>query len=154
MSNIEHRTVIKFFTRKEMNATKICKELDNVYKDSSPSYHTVAKWMAEFKDTKRAFKDVPRMGSPFTSIIDQNIRGVERIIMRDRQVSIRCVAYELGIPKTTIHEIIDNQLGMKKICTRWVPKLLTSIQRANCVDCCQELLQENEVNPANLFDSS
>ena len=41
---------------------------------------------------------------------------------------------------------------MKKISTRRVPKLLTSIQRANRVDCCQELLQESEVNLDNHFD--
>ena len=67
--------------------------------------------------------------------------------MRDRQVSIRRVAYELPIPKITIHEIMDNQLGMKKVCTWWVPKLLTPIQRANRVDCCQE----SEVNAGQLF---
>ena len=36
MSNIEHREVIKFFTRKGLNAIEISKELDNVYKDSAP----------------------------------------------------------------------------------------------------------------------
>ena len=72
--------------------------------------------------------------------------------MCDRQISVRHVAYELDIPKTTIHEIVNNHMGMKKVCTRWVPKLLTPIQRANCMDCCQELLQENEVNPVKFFD--
>ena len=57
MSNIEHRAVIKFFTRKGLSAIEISKELDNVYKDSGPSYRTVAKWVAEFKDPERAFED-------------------------------------------------------------------------------------------------
>ena len=43
MSNIEHRAVIKFLTQKGLNTTEISKELDNVYKDSTPSYRTVAK---------------------------------------------------------------------------------------------------------------
>ena len=42
-------------------------------------------------------------------------------------------------------------LDMKKVSTRWIPKLLTPIQRDNRVDCCQELLQENEVSPDNYF---
>ena len=54
----------------------------------------------------------------------------------------RRVAYELAIPTTTVYEIISNYLSMKKISTRWVPKLLAFIQHANHVDCCQELLQE------------
>ena len=83
LSNIEHLAVINFFTRKGLNAIKISKELDNVYKDSAPSYRTVAKWLAEFKDPERAFEDAPRMGRPSTITTDQNIEAVERIVMRD-----------------------------------------------------------------------
>ena len=152
MSNIEHRAIIKFFTRKELNAIEISKKLDNVYKDSAPSYHTDAKWMAEFKDPEHAFEDAPRMGHPSIITADENIEAVERIVMRDRQISIRHVAEELAKAKTTIHEIMNNQMGMKKVCTRWVPKLLTPIQRVNRVDRCQELLQQSEVNPAKFSD--
>ena len=98
-------------------------------------------------------KIAPRMGHPSTITTQENIEAVERIVMRNRQVSVRRLAEELAIPKTIIHEIMDNQLGMKKVCTRWILKLLTPIQRANRVDCCQELLQQSEVNPAKFFDS-
>ncbi|CAF1529591.1 unnamed protein product [Adineta ricciae] len=39
---------------------------------------------------------------------------------------------------------MKNHLGMKKVCTRWVPKLLTPVQLANRMDCCGELLQQSE----------
>ena len=47
---------------------------------------------------------------------------------------------------------MNSHMGMKKVCTRWVPKLFTPIQRANRVDCCQKLLQQSEVNPIEFFD--
>ena len=152
MSNIEHRAIIKFFTRKGLNAIEISKGPDDVYKNSAPSYRTVANWVTEFKDPERAFEDALRMGRPSTITVDENIEAIERIVMRDRQISVRCVAYELAIPKTTIHEIMNNHMGMKKVCTRWVPKFFTPIQRDNRVDCCQELLQQSEVNWAKFFD--
>ncbi len=152
MSNIEYRAVIKFFTRKGLNATEINKELDNIYKDSAPSYRTVARWVAKFKDPARGFEDASRIGRPSTTITDENIKAIERIVMRDRQISVRRVAYELGIPKTNVHETMNNHLGMKKVCTRWIPTLLTSFQHANRVDCCQELLEESEADPFNFFD--
>ena len=148
MLNIEHRTVIKFSTWKELNTTNISKALDNVYKDSAPSYRTVAKWVAEFKNPERAFEDARRMDHPSTITADENIEAVQRIVMRDRQISIRRLAEELAI----IHEIMSNHMGMKKVCTRWVPKFLAPIQRVNRVDCCQELLQQSEVNPAKFSD--
>ena len=48
--------------------------------------------------------------------------------------------------------MMSNHLDMKKLSTRWVRKLLTPIQCANRVDCCQEFLQESEVSPDNYFD--
>ena len=108
--------------------------------------------MAEFNDPERAFEDAPRMGRPSTITVDENIDVVEWIVIHDRQISIRRLAEELAITKTTIHEIMSNHMSMKKVCTQWVPKLLTPIQRAHRVDCCQELLQQSEVNPIKFFD--
>ena len=82
---------------------------------------------------------------------DENFEAVERIVMCNRQISVRRLAEELAIPKIIIHQIMDNQLGMKKVCTRWILKLLTPIQRANHVDCCQELLQQSEVKSDQVF---
>ena len=41
---------------------------------------------------------------------------------------------------------------MSKVCTRWLPKLLTPIQHMNRVQCCQELLQEIDANPVKFLD--
>ena len=114
MSNIEHRVVIKFFTRNGLNVIRMSKELDNVYKDSSSSYRTVANWVAEFNDPERVFEDAPRMDRPSTITADENIEDVERIVMRDRQISIRRLAEESPI----IHEIMNNHMGMQRVCTR------------------------------------
>ena len=84
---------------------------------TAPSYRTVANWVAEFKDRERAFEDAPRMSHPSTITADENIEAVERIVMRDPQISIRRVAYKLVIPKTTLYDIIGNQLDMM-VCTR------------------------------------
>ena len=147
MSNIERRAIIKFFARKGLNAIKISKELDNVNKNAASSYRTLVKWVTEFKDPERGFEDAPRMGRPSTITTDENMEAIERIVMRNRQVSIRRPAEELAIPKTIIHEIMNNRIDMKKVCTQRILKLMTPIQRASRVDCCQELLQQSEVNP-------
>ena len=69
--------------------------------------------------------------------------------MHDRQISVRHIPYELPIPTTTV---ISIHLGMKKVSSRGVQRLVTSIQRTNLVDYCQELLQEGEVNLDNYFN--
>ena len=129
----------------------ISKELNSVYKNDAPSYCTVAKWVAEFKEPEHAFEDSPRTGSPSAITTHQNIKAVERIVMRDRQISVRLLAYKLPIPTTTVYETMSNHLSMKKVSTRWVSELLTPIQHANRVDCCQEILQQSEVNLDRYF---
>ena len=136
LKNVEYRVVIEFFARKGLNATEISKELNSVYEDDAPSYRTVAKWVAALRDPEGAFEDSLRMGHPFTITADENIQAVERIVMRDRHISVRRLDYELSIPTTTVYQIISNHLGMKKVSTTWVPKLLTPVQRVNRVDCC------------------
>ena len=110
--------VIKFFSKKSLNAAEISKELDSVYKDDAPSYSAVTKCFAPFKEPERGFEDSPRTGRPSTITIDENIQAVERIVMHDRQISVRHVAYDLAIPTTTVYEIMSNHLGMKKVSIR------------------------------------
>ena len=107
--------------------------------------------LLNFKEPERAFEDSPRTACPSTITTHQNIEAVERIVIRDRQISVRLLAYELPIPTTTVYEIMSNHLSMKKVSTRWVSKLLTPIQHANRMDCCEDLLQQSEVNPDKYF---
>ena len=72
---------------------------------------TVAKWVAEFNDPEHGFEGAQRMD---IITADEYIEVIERIVMHDRQISIRRLAEQL----TIIHEIINNHMGMKKVCTR------------------------------------
>ena len=53
-----------------------------------------------------------------TITTDENIEGVERIVVRDQQISDRRLADELPIPTTTVYETISNYFDMKKVSTR------------------------------------
>ena len=41
-----------------MNATEISKQLDDVDKDSAPSYLTVVKWLPKYNGPERAFEEM------------------------------------------------------------------------------------------------
>ena len=47
---------------------------------------------------------------------------------------------------------MTDYLEMKKVCTRWLPKHVTSLQRTNRVDCCcEELLENLNQDPTEVF---
>ena len=68
--------------------------------------------------------------------------------MRDQLISVRRVADELRICKALLDEIMSDDLGMKKLCKRWVPKL----QRINQIDCCEGLLKNCNQDLIGFFD--
>ena len=63
-----------------------------VYNDQAPSYSTVARWVAVFKDGKESIKDDPRSGRPITGITQDNIEAVREIIMEHPQSSYNEIA--------------------------------------------------------------
>ncbi|CAK1591719.1 unnamed protein product [Parnassius mnemosyne] len=54
--------------------------------------------------------------------------------MADRKVTIRHVAEVTGISYGSVQRILANELHMKKVSARWVPRMLTDEQKKNRVD--------------------
>ena len=101
----------------------------SVDKDDALSYLTIAKSLDEFKDSQLAFEDSPWTDPTSAITTDQNIQALQRIGMRNRQISVRRLLYELPIPTTTVYEIISNHLGMREVSTRWVPNTYLTLSR-------------------------
>jgi len=67
-------------------------------------------------------QDAPR---PQEVIID----CVCSLILSDRQLTVRMIAEEPGLGKSSVHMILTEHLEMKKVCAKTVPKLLTPEQK-------------------------
>ena len=65
----------------------------------------------------------PRSGRPITSTKDENVKVVRAVMAKDRRLSFRMIAEETGLDKCAVHRILTDQLGMRKICAKLVPKL-------------------------------
>lgn len=57
------------------------------------------------------------------------IDKVHDMVLADRRVKVRELAEAAGISTERIHYILHQELHMKKICARWVPRLLTPEQK-------------------------
>ena len=140
MSNIEHRAVIKFFTQKGLNATEISKELIMFTRTLlhrtalSPSgwlSSTIQTWLR---------RCIPN-GLP----INHHCRWKHWSRRTDRNAwsTNLCPLRDLRIGHSKNHRPWDHETSIRHeegLCTRWVPRLFTPIQRADHVECYQELL--------------
>lgn len=85
------------------------------------SQHVLINYVRDFFNRCLYISNASRSARPVpTTTTQENIESVERIVMGDRQISVR-----------------------------WVPKFLTPLQRVNRVECCLELLHNDESNPSN-----
>ena len=56
---------------------------------------------------------------------DPKIQRVKQMTGDDRRLTIRIITDELNIKRDCVWKIITEDLGMKKICEKVVPKLVT-----------------------------
>ena len=76
-----------------------------------------------------------------------NIEHVKQIVCADRRLMVRTIAKELSINKDTVWSIITENLEMRKVCAKMVPKLLSEDQKQQRVTVCQDIIERLEDDP-------
>ena len=68
----------------------------------------------------------------------ENIEAISSILEFDRKLSIRQIADRTGLPRSKVHSLITNQIGMKKVFAHWVPKILSEFEIGARLSYCQK----------------
>jgi len=76
---------------------------------------SVLRWHKAFKDGRESVEDKQRAGRPSTSKTENGVIHMKAVLDRDRHLSVRLMAEEVGLPKTDVHRIITEDLHMRKI---------------------------------------
>jgi transposase len=148
MDKTECRAVIKFFV-KGLTPNEIHSKFIKVYVDSSPSFSTIKKWAAEFKRGRTSLQDEPREGRPKSATTPEIIEQLHDMVLDDRRMKVRETAETIGISKERVGYILHEELDMKKLCARWVPRLRTADQkrtRMKISDQCLERFNKNKTD--------
>jgi len=116
------------------NTVKAKEWLDKCYKESAPSRQMVEKWFADFKRGRTETDDAPRFGRPAEVVTPENIKKVHKMVLADRKVKVRELAEALKISKGSVGTILHENLSMRKLVSKWVPRFLTPDQKQQRVD--------------------
>jgi hypothetical protein len=128
MDKIEYHAVIKFFVKEGLTPNEINSKFIRVYGDSSPLFSTIKKRVAEFKHGRTSLEDDPREGRSKRPTPPEIIEQVHNMVLDDQRIKVREIAGTIGISKECVGYILHEELDMKKLCARWVPRLLTADQ--------------------------
>ncbi|EZA47753.1 hypothetical protein X777_15520 [Ooceraea biroi] len=119
---MEQRANIKFCFKLGKSATETFEMIKTAYGDEALS-------------RKNVFKP------SVTSRTEENVQKVAEILRNDRCVSARLIEELTNIPKTTVHCILIENLGKRKVCARFVPHTLTDDQKDARVQHCLDMKQ-------------
>jgi len=73
----------------------------------------VFKWHKAFKEGRENVEDDPHSGRPISSTNDQNVEVVRAVMAKDRQLSVRMIAEEMGLDKNAVNGKVQN--GIRKV---------------------------------------
>ena len=151
MDKIAERAVIQYLHKKGLVPKAIHADMVATLGKDAPSYATVKRWVAEFKRGRESLEDDPRPGRPVTVTTPEKVSKVHDIVMHDRRVTERYIASSVGISQERVHSILIEDLGMRKLSARWVPKLLTVDQKHTRLIMSRANLNLYETDPDNFL---
>jgi len=138
--NFEQRCAITFCVKLGETGIETFSKLKQAYGEHALSRSRVFKCYKTLSEGRESIKDEPRSGRP-TSKTDNSVEKVRALVRSDCRLTVRMIASYLNLNHTTVHQILTQELAMKKLCVKIVPKNLTIEQKDNREDVCLHFLE-------------
>ena len=119
-----HRYVLQYFHLKDLSPTNVKAELDSTLRVSTPSFTTIKYCVAEFKRSCTSCQDEHRNGRPNEVTTTEMVKKIDKIVLDGCRLKVRELADMVGISKLAAYCILTKNLNMRKLCAKWVPRLL------------------------------
>jgi [histone H3]-lysine36 N-dimethyltransferase SETMAR len=141
---LKQRAVIEFLTAEGCAPVDVHRRMTAVYGvDACVDVSTVRRWARCVKKTNpvtTSLRDKPRSGRPVTATDEQHQARVDELIRANRRIKLKDIVAETEISLERVHYIIHAVLGYRKLCARWVPRMLTPEGKENRKRFCLQLL--------------
>ena len=123
--NVSCHQVFFFFLQGKV-PKKIHAILTEALGEHAPSYATIKNWVVRLKRGDFSTCDAPCLGQPKTVTTPEIIDQIHKLILEDHRISAKSIAKQLGISRELVHEDLD----MRKLSAKWVPKCLNADQKS------------------------
>ena len=107
--------------------------------------------MAQFKSGDFSTRDAPRPGRHKTVTTPEIIDHIHDLILEDSRISTKSIAEQLGISRERVGSIIYEDLDMRKVSAKWVPKSLNADQKRQRCQSSEQVLEFFRRDPNNFL---
>jgi len=126
---LRNASFIKFFFLQGKAPKEIHAILKETLGEHAPSYATIKNWVAQFKRGDFSTCYAPRPWRPKTVTTPEIINQIHELILEDRRIWTKSIAQRLGISCERVGSIIHEDLDMRNLFAKWVPKCLKADQK-------------------------
>ena len=116
--------------------------LKKFYGNGAFKYATVCKWVRRFNDGRESIENDPRVGRPDFVLTEKNVATVKILIEEDTRYTVQEIEELSGIHSSSVLKILRERLGLRKICARRVPHLLTDEQKQSRVRLASRVIEK------------
>ena len=111
---------------------------------------SVFEWHKRFKEGRESVRDYERCGRSKKVRTPELIGQIKNFMDKDRHVSIETISAQFDVNVGTVHTIIREELKMRKICVKFVPRLLKEDQKERGCHDSREMIELIISDPAVL----
>ena len=151
MEKIGHCYLIQYFHLEGLSPIKIKAELDSTLGESAPSFTTIKYLVAKFKLGRTSCQDEHCSGRLNEVTTIEIVRKIHKMVLDERRLKVRELADMVGIPKSAVHRILTENLDMRKLFARWMPRFFTMGQKQRCKGVSIECLAMFHINKADVL---
>ena len=118
---LKERYAIKLCFKLAKNATKTYGMLQTAFGPSCMNRASVFEWHKRFKEGRESVRDDERCGRRKEINTSELIGQIKNFVDKDLHVSIETISAQFDV---SVHKIIREELKMRKICAKFVPRVL------------------------------
>ena len=111
---------------------------------------SVFEWHKRFNKGRESVKDDERCGRSKKVRTPELIGQVKNLMDKDRRVFIETINAQFDVSLGTVHTIIREELKMRKICTKFVPRVPREDQKERHCHDSREIVEQINSDPAVL----
>ncbi|KAI6658845.1 hypothetical protein LOD99_15170 [Oopsacas minuta] len=137
----DFRAMISILFKLEKSRLEIRETLQKHFPNIVPCLRTVERWYSEFIHGNFILEDGARPGRSSITHTVENVELVFDEVTKDPLVTYARLEHETKLSSGSINVILHKELGLRKLCGRWIPHSLSSHQKKCPVDFCKIMLK-------------
>ena len=149
--SLEERYAIKFCFKLGKNATEMYRKLQTAFRPSCMNRASVFEWHRRFNEDRESVRDDERCGRSKEVWTPELIGQIKNFMDKDRRVSIETISVQFDLSVGTVHTIIREELKIRKICAKFVPRVLREDQKERRCHDSREMAEMINSDPAVLI---